>query len=86
MLVVASIDVHICHAATLCRLQDITSDESFETRRKNTLERLKFRTMHEIKVAEFSMNEVLATDGVKDFSLEDGYLNARAIGSSNNDG
>ena len=34
----------------------ISSDESFDTRHRNTLERLKARTNHESKVVEVSVN------------------------------
>ena len=47
----------------------ISPDESFDTRRKNTLERLKARANRESKDVEVSVNEVLSIDGVKVFPL-----------------
>lgn len=64
----------------------IPPDESFETRRKNILEHLKSRATRQSKVTEVSKTGVLTIDGVNDFPLKDGFLNARTRGSSSNDG
>jgi hypothetical protein len=56
----------------------IAPDESVEVRRKNTFERLKYRAEHSDQHVLVS-DGILAVDGGKVFSLQNGYLH-------NNDG
>jgi hypothetical protein len=61
----------------------ITADEPLETRRQNTLVRMKYRAQREKKQVAISMDGVLSIDGVETFCIKRGFISLHS--SSNNE-
>jgi hypothetical protein len=58
-----------------CRVY-ITADEPLDVRRRNTLDRLKFRAERDGKSVSISAEGLLSIDGVDTFSLHGGFISA----------
>jgi hypothetical protein len=55
----------------------ISADEALDVRRRNTLDRLKYRAQREGKTVRISSDGVLSIDGVDTFSLQCGFISSQ---------
>jgi hypothetical protein len=64
----------------------ISADEALDVRRRNTLDRLKYRAQRERKTVRISSDGVLSIDGVDTFSLQCGFISSQSSIIINLDG
>ena len=60
----------------------ITADEPLETRRQNTLVRMKYRAQREKKQVSISMDRVLSIDGVETFCTKRGFISLQSLNNN----